>query len=444
MMLWIFNLMKKQTNYICTNCGYYSPVMMGKCPECAQWGTFELKIQDEILNKVSVSANPISLTQVKETDVKLRHQTGFGEFDRVLGGGLVAGSVVLVAGDPGIGKSTLLLESAVNIAKDNPKKEVLYVSGEESAYQIKLRSTRIAKDIPDNLKVLAETDVEVIVSTIEKYKYELVIVDSIQTIQTPSVSGSWGSLVQIRESTLRFVKVAKSLHIPIMIVGHVTKEGEIAGPKILEHLVDVVLVLEGDQFGIFRILRASKNRYGSTSEVGIFEMRDKGLIEVKNPSELFLSEWKDNLPGSVIFPSVQGDRPILVEVQALVTPSLFGNPRRVATGVDYSRLQNIIAVLTKFGKLPLGTCDVVVNVAGGMNIKEPAMDLAVAVAIYSAVKNKALKANTVVFGELGLLGEVRRVSFDKKRVEEAKKLGFNSIVQPDGLKNIIEAMRSLQ
>jgi len=444
MMLWIFNLMKKQTNYICTNCGYYSPVMMGKCPECAQWGTFELKIQDEILNKVSVSANPISLTQVKETDVKLRHQTGFGEFDRVLGGGLVAGSVVLVAGDPGIGKSTLLLESAVNIAKDNPKKEVLYVSGEESAYQIKLRSTRIAKDIPDNLKVLAETDVEVIVSTIEKYKYELVIVDSIQTIQTPSVSGSWGSLVQIRESTLRFAKVAKSLHIPIMIVGHVTKEGEIAGPKILEHLVDVVLVLEGDQFGIFRILRASKNRYGSTSEVGIFEMRDKGLVEVKNPSELFLSEWKDNLPGSVIFPSVQGDRPILVEVQALVTPSLFGNPRRVATGVDYSRLQNIIAVLTKFGKLPLGTCDVVVNVAGGMNIKEPAMDLAVAVAIYSAVKNKALKANTVVFGELGLLGEVRRVSFDKKRVEEAKKLGFNSIVQPDGLKNIIEAMRSLQ
>lgn len=436
--------MKKQTNYICTNCGYYSPVMMGKCPECAQWGTFELKIQDEILNKVSVSANPISLTQVKETDVKLRHQTGFGEFDRVLGGGLVAGSVVLVAGDPGIGKSTLLLESAVNIAKDNPKKEVLYVSGEESAYQIKLRSTRIAKDIPDNLKVLAETDVEVIVSTIEKYKYELVIVDSIQTIQTPSVSGSWGSLVQIRESTLRFAKVAKSLHIPIMIVGHVTKEGEIAGPKILEHLVDVVLVLEGDQFGIFRILRASKNRYGSTSEVGIFEMRDKGLVEVKNPSELFLSEWKDNLPGSVIFPSVQGDRPILVEVQALVTPSLFGNPRRVATGVDYSRLQNIIAVLTKFGKLPLGTCDVVVNVAGGMNIKEPAMDLAVAVAIYSAVKNKALKANTVVFGELGLLGEVRRVSFDKKRVEEAKKLGFNSIVQPDGLKNIIEAMRSLQ
>jgi len=444
MMLWIFNLMKKQTNYICTNCGYYSPVMMGKCPECAQWGTFELKIQEEILNKASVSANPISLTQVKETDVKLRHQTGFGEFDRVLGGGLVAGSVVLVAGDPGIGKSTLLLESAVNIAKDNPKKEVLYVSGEESAYQIKLRSTRIAKDIPDNLKVLAETDVEVIVSTIEKYKYELVIVDSIQTIQTPSVSGSWGSLVQIRESTLRFAKVAKSLHIPIMIVGHVTKEGEIAGPKILEHLVDVVLVLEGDQFGIFRILRASKNRYGSTSEVGIFEMRDKGLVEVKNPSELFLSEWKDNLPGSVIFPSVQGDRPILVEVQALVTPSLFGNPRRVATGVDYSRLQNIIAVLTKFGKLPLGTCDVVVNVAGGMNIKEPAMDLAVAVAIYSAVKNKALKANTVVFGELGLLGEVRRVSFDKKRVEEAKKLGFNSIVQPDGLKNIIEAMRSLQ
>lgn len=418
--------------------------MMGKCPECAQWGTFELKIQEEILNKASVSANPISLTQVKETDVKLRHQTGFGEFDRVLGGGLVAGSVVLVAGDPGIGKSTLLLESAVNIAKDNPKKEVLYVSGEESAYQIKLRSTRIAKDIPDNLKVLAETDVEIIVSTIEKYKYELVIVDSIQTIQTPSVSGSWGSLVQIRESTLRFAKVAKSLHIPIMIVGHVTKEGEIAGPKILEHLVDVVLVLEGDQFGIFRILRASKNRYGSTSEVGIFEMRDKGLIEVKNPSELFLSEWKDNLPGSVIFPSVQGDRPILVEVQALVTPSLFGNPRRVATGVDYSRLQNIIAVLTKFGKLPLGTCDVVVNVAGGMNIKEPAMDLAVAVAIYSAVKNKALKENTVVFGELGLLGEVRRVSFDKKRMEEAKKLGFNSIIQPDGLKNIIEAMRSLQ
>jgi len=418
--------------------------MMGKCPECAQWGTFELKVQEESIAKTSVTANPVSLTDVRETDLKLRHQTGFGEFDRVLGGGLVAGSVVLVAGDPGIGKSTLLLESAVNIAKDNPKKEVLYVSGEESAYQIKLRSSRIAKNIPDNLKVLAETDVEIIVSTIEKYKYELVIVDSIQTIQTPSVSGSWGSLVQIRESTLRFAKVAKSLHIPIMIVGHVTKEGEIAGPKILEHLVDVVLVLEGDQFGIFRILRASKNRYGSTSEVGIFEMRDKGLVEVKNPSELFLSEWKDNLPGSVIFPSVQGDRPILVEVQALVTPSLFGNPRRLATGVDYSRLQNIIAVLTKFGKLPLGTCDVVVNVAGGMNIKEPAMDLAVAVAIYSAVKNKALKENTVVFGELGLLGEVRRVSFDKKRVEEAKKLGFNSIVQPEGLKNIIEAMKSLQ
>lgn len=435
--------MKKTSDYICSNCGYYSPVEIGKCPECLQWGTFELRVKDQFVVSSGSAATPVSLGEVKENDVKLRFQTGYDEFDRVLGGGLVAGSVVLLAGDPGIGKSTILLESAANIARNSPNKEVLYVSGEESAYQLKLRSNRIVKDIPPNLKVLAETDVDVINATIEKYKYELVIVDSIQTIQTPSVGGSWGSLVQIRESTLRFAKIAKSLHIPIIIVGHVTKEGEIAGPKILEHLVDVVLVLEGDSFGIFRVLRASKNRYGSTSEVGIFEMRDKGLAEVKNPSKLFLAEWKDNLAGSVIFPTVQGDRPILVEVQALVTPSLFGNPRRVATGVDYSRLQNIIAVLTKYAKLPLSTSDVVVNVAGGMNIKEPAMDLAVAMAIVSAVKNKPLKPNSVVFGELGLLGEVRKVAFDKKRVDEAKKLGFEYFVQPESLKNIEGALTIL-
>lgn len=434
--------MKKSVNYICINCGYQSPLPLGKCPECSEWGTFELK-QEEQLTKTKAVASPVSLAEVKETEVKLRLKTGFEEFDRVLGGGLVAGSVVLLAGDPGIGKSTILLESAVNLAKDEPGKEVLYVSGEESAYQLKLRSNRIVGEIPSNLKVLAETDVELIISTIEHNKYQMVIVDSIQTIQTPSVSGSWGSLVQVRESTLRFAKTAKSLHIPIIIVGHVTKEGEIAGPKILEHLVDVVLILEGDNFGIFRVLRASKNRYGSTSEVGIFEMRDKGLKEVKNPSELFLAEWKDNRPGSVIFPTIQGNRPILVEVQALVTPSLFGNPRRVATGVDYSRLQNIIAVLTKFGKLPLASSDVVVNVAGGMSVKEPAMDLAVAMAIATAVKNKSLKENTVVFGELGLLGEIRRVTFDKKRIDEAKKLGFRSIVQPGDLKNITDALRTL-
>ena len=434
--------MKKSINYICVNCGYQSPMQLGKCPECSQWGTFELK-KEEKFTQTKAVATPVSLSKVEETGIKSRLKTGFEEFDRVLGGGLVAGSVVLLAGDPGIGKSTILLESAVHLAKEDPSKEVLYISGEESAYQLKLRSKRIVTGIPDNLKVLAETDVELIISTIEHNKYKMVIVDSIQTIQTPSVSGSWGSLVQIRESTLRFAKIAKSLHIPVVIVGHVTKEGEIAGPKILEHLVDVVLILEGDNFGIFRVLRASKNRYGSTSEVGIFEMRDTGLKEVKNPSELFLAEWKDNLAGSVIFPTVQGDRPILVEVQALVTPSLFGNPRRVATGVDYSRLQNIIAVLSKFGKLPLTTSDVVVNVAGGMNIKEPAMDLAVAMAIATAVKNKPLKEKTVVFGELGLLGEIRRVSFDKKRIDEAKKLGFMSIVQPAGLKNITEALKTL-
>lgn len=435
--------MKKTTNYICSNCGYQSPLPLGRCPECGNWGTFELK-KDEVKVSEAAIASPISLSEVKEADLKLRIRTGFGEFDRVLGGGLVAGSVVLLAGDPGIGKSTILLESAVKLAEADSNKEILYVSGEESAYQLKLRSSRIVSEIPTNLKVLAETDVEVIVSTIEHHRYGAVIVDSIQTIQTPAVGGSWGSLTQIRESTLRFAKIAKALHIPIIVVGHVTKEGEIAGPKILEHLVDVVLVLEGDQFGVFRVLRASKNRYGSTSEVGIFEMRDKGLVEVNNPSELFLSEWKDSLPGSVIFPTVQGDRPILVEVQALVTPSLFGNPRRVATGADYSRLQNVIAVLTKFAGLPLSTSDVVVNVAGGMTIKEPAMDLAIAMAVISAVKNRPLKAHTVVFGELGLLGEIRRVSFDKKRVDEAKKLGFKNIIEPGGLKNIREAVKVLQ
>lgn len=432
--------MKKSANYICTNCGYQSPVEIGKCPECLEWGTFELDKNTKQKNIVSAAAVPQSLSDVKESDIRMRLQTGFGEFDRVLGGGLVAGSVVLLAGDPGIGKSTILLESAICLARENPEKEVLYVTGEESSYQLKIRSARITKSLPGNLKVLPETDVDVITATMEKHNYLMVIIDSIQTIQVSSVAGSWGSLSQIRESTLRFARVAKNNHIPIIIVGHVTKEGEIAGPKILEHLVDVVLVMEGDQFGIFRVLRSSKNRYGSTSEVGIFEMSDSGLREVKNPSELFLSEWRENLAGSAIFPTVQGDRPILVEVQALVTPSMFGNPRRVATGVDYSRLQNIIAVLTKFGKLPLGTSDVVVNVAGGMTVKEPAMDLAVALAIASAVKNVALPNHSVVFGEMGLLGEVRKVRFDKKRIDEAKKLGFGKIFEPGEIKNIQTAL----
>ncbi|HEU4962500.1 MAG TPA: DNA repair protein RadA [Bacilli bacterium] len=425
---------KYKSKFVCQDCGYESPKWMGKCPGCGQWNRMVEEV--EASKKPSahvtlqhVQAEPAQVTRLTEIDTVAEERThsGFGEFDRVLGGGIVPGSLVLVGGDPGIGKSTLLLQTSNAIAQHG--KKVLYVSGEESAKQIKLRADRL-DTISENLYILPETDLERIEAHIKLVQPDFLIVDSIQTVYRPGLQSAPGSVGQVRECTAFLLRIAKTLNLATFIVGHVTKEGAIAGPRMLEHMVDAVLYFEGERHHTYRILRAVKNRFGSTNEIGIFEMREKGLEEVSNPSELFLSERPHGVAGSCVIASMEGTRPIMVEIQALVTPSSYGNPRRMATGLDHHRVSLIMAVLEKRQGLYLQSQDAYVNVAGGVRLDEPACDLGIALALASSFREQNIQATDVFIGEVGLTGEVRGVSRIEQRVREAMKLGFTRVIVP--------------
>lgn len=414
--------------YVCQQCGNESPKWLGRCPECNEWNTYVEAVVSPAPKGKSLS----SATQAQElskvsTNAAPRITLPISEFNRVLGGGIVPGSMVLIGGDPGIGKSTLLLEVAGMIAERVGN--VLYVSGEESAHQIKLRAERLGLR-GENLFLLPETSLESILEKGQEISPRLVIIDSIQTVHSSDISSAAGSLVQVRECTQRLMRWAKSSNTPIFIVGHVTKDGSIAGPNTLEHIVDVVLYLEGERYSSYRLLRGAKNRFGSTDEVGVFEMRDRGLVEVANPSQVFLSQRSEGAIGSVIVPTIEGTRPLLVEIQALTSPTAFGLPRRNANGVDYNRLLMITAVLTKRARLALGTQDIITNVAGGIKVNEPAADLGIALAIASSFKNAGVNPSLVAIGEIGLSGELRAVSQLEKRLAEAAKLGFTYCLIP--------------
>ena len=416
---------KNRVKYVCTNCGYESLKWIGKCPQCNEWNSFsEEFVETRKAAKVSESSYSISkLTDdISFEDVRLK--TGIEEFDRVLGGGLMSGSVVLIGGDPGIGKSTLVMQAAANL----PVK-TLYVTGEESVKQINLRAKRLDLH-SDILLLLAETNLDIITDAIKKNQPEVVIIDSIQTVYRPELDNAPGTVTQIRESTAELLQLAKAKNIAIVIIGHVTKEGFLAGPKVLEHIVDTVLQFEGEKNYSYRILRAQKNRYGSTNEIGIFDMHENGLQEVKNPSKIFIGQRGAEISGSAITASIEGTRPVLLEVQALVTPSHFGNPQRVATGFDYRRLSILLAVLEKRLNMQLSANNVFLNMAGGIKIDEPAVDLAVCAAIVSSLKNQSILNDFVIVGEVGLGGEVRSVSNVEKRIHEAEKLGFANIIVP--------------
>lgn len=426
--------------FFCQNCGHEESKWLGQCPMCKEWNTF---VEEKVTtgNGVSVSritkeVEVVPLSSVK-TDSEERMHTHIEELDRVLGGGIVPGSLLLVGGDPGIGKSTLLLQVCQRLAKD--RHSVLYISGEESLKQIKLRAIRMG-EFTDDLTLLCETNLNTIRSVIEQRKPEIVMIDSIQTMYSEEVSSAPGSVSQVRESTNVFMQLAKGLNISIFIVGHVTKEGTVAGPRVLEHMVDTVLYFEGDRHASYRILRGVKNRFGSTNEIGVFEMRQSGLEEVKNPSEFMLNGKPENASGSIVACSMEGTRPILIEIQALVCQSNFGLPRRTAVGIDYNRVNLLMAVLEKRIGLPLSNYDAYVNIAGGIKMNEPAIDLGLVMAIVSSYKNKPVGDTVIAFGEVGLSGEVRAVSMPEQRVTEAKKLGFSACVIPkvcmDSVRNI--------
>ncbi len=422
---------KIKTVFYCQNCGYESSKWMGQCPGCKEWNTFTEEVVKPSAKGGSVKANrniaePQSLSEVI-MDEEDRSDTHIGELNRVLGGGLVRGSLSLVGGDPGIGKSTLLLQVARNLSADG--KKMLYISGEESLKQIKLRADRIGK-FTDDLKFLCETNLETIEGVIEKTKPEIVIIDSIQTMYNENVSSAPGSVSQVRESTGVLLRIAKSLNITVFIIGHVTKEGTVAGPRVLEHMVDTVLYFEGDRHASYRILRSIKNRFGSTNEIGVFEMREEGLVEVTNPSEYMLDGRPENASGSIVTCSVEGTRPILLEVQALVCRTNFGFPRRQANGTDYNKVNLLMAVLEKRLHLQLSDQDAYINLAGGMRLTEPALDLAMCLAIVSSFKNKPINSEIIAFGEVGLSGEVRAVNMVDTRVAEAMKLGFKTCIVP--------------
>lgn len=429
--------MKLRSSFVCQQCGYESPSWYGKCPNCETWNSLIETVKDvsgketPLRQGPSGQAKPQKLSDVKHIE-KNRVKSGFSEFDRVMGGGVVPGSVTLLAGDPGIGKSTLLLHVLAAVGG-------LYVSGEESAEQVKLRAKRLGID-GGNISILSETNAEAIV---ENILGPLVIVDSIQTLSSSDLEGMAGSVGQIRHSTEVLIAAAKTKGIPIIIIGHVTKEGAIAGPKVLEHMVDTVLYLEGERFANARILRTLKNRFGAIEEVGIFDMSDQGLKEVSNPSALFLQDRVKNVPGSVVTVILEGTRPMLVEIQALTVASQLAMPRRVGNGVDYNRLQLLVAILQKRLSLPLGGFDIFVNVSGGLKISEPAADLAIALAILSSFKNKAMDPKSVVFGELGLLGETRRVVSEERRIKEARRLGFSVAWAPSTISSIGKASANL-
>ena len=422
---------KVKSKYICQNCGYESAGYLGRCPDCGSWSSFlEEKIcssTQQVVEDIPDKNPPMKLSEIV-TNSEIRISTGISELDRVLGGGIVQGSLVLIAGDPGIGKSTILLQTSGVLC--NLGKKVLYISAEESANQIKLRAERLGIQ-SENLYIYSQTNFELIKKHIELMNPDLVVVDSIQAIYTSSIQSSAGSVSQIRECCNFLMSLAKINNVSIIVIGHVTKEGNIAGPKVLEHMVDTVIQFEGDKYKTYRILRSIKNRFGNTSEVGIFEMGERGLIEVINPSELFLKEYNQTqTPGSTIIVTNEGTRPLLVEIQALVGVTPYPTPRRVANGVDVSRVLQILAVLEKRIGLNLSKQDVYVNVIGGIDVSEPAADLGIALAIITCVRDVVFDSHTAIVGEIGLSGEIRAVNHIDKRITEAKKLGFKRIIIP--------------
>lgn len=448
---------KTKTVYFCQECGYEASKWMGQCPGCRQWNT----MVEEVLEKKRPSverqlsaSKPVRMSAI-EMKQEERFASAFPELDRVLGGGIVPGSLVLVGGDPGIGKSTLLLQVCRNLAAQHIF--VLYISGEESLQQIGLRAQRIG-EFSDDMELLCETNLEVISEIIRREKPQVVIIDSIQTMYSDGISSSPGSVSQVREATGILMQLAKGMGITIFIVGHVTKEGAVAGPRVLEHMVDTVLYFEGDRHAAYRILRGVKNRFGSTNEIGVFEMQDVGLVEVANPSEYMLSGKPEDASGSVVACSMEGTRPILLEVQALVCRSSFGIPRRTADGTDTNRVNLLMAVLEKRLNLRLGECDAYVNIAGGIKMNEPALDLGIVLAIISSYRNQVIDGRTICFGEVGLSGEVRAVSMAAQRIQEARKLGFTTCILPKvnldaakqiegirlvGVSNVMEAVQRI-
>lgn len=430
---------KSKMVFFCKECGFESSKWMGQCPGCKQWDCF---VEEKVVKKTSNSASllrtsePELLNNVTSIEDQ-RITIGIEEFDRVLGGGIVKGSLVLVGGDPGIGKSTLLLQMCKELSSKGHK--LLYISGEESLKQIKMRADRLGS-FTGELLLLSETNLDIIDDTIRKIKPDIVIIDSIQTMYKEDVGAAPGSVTQVRETTSVLMHMAKGLEISIFIVGHVTKEGVVAGPRMLEHMVDTVLYFEGESKASYRILRGVKNRFGSTNEIGVFEMRDKGLVEVSNPSEFMLQGKPEDEPGSVVVAAMEGTRPILVEVQALVCQTNFNMPRRTAAGTDYNRVNLLMAVLEKRLGMSMAGMDAYINVAGGMKVMEPALDLAIVIAILSSYKNKTLDSKTIVFGEIGLTGEVRAVNMAEQRVMEATKMGFELCILPQSNKeNIIKS-----
>lgn len=441
--------MKAKVSYVCQECGYDSPAFLGKCPECGVWNSFKqirLSKEPSVLGfgSVTVSQTTVAPKTLKEIDFseKERISTGFSEMDMVLGGGIVPGGVSLIAGDPGVGKSTLLLQLCLLLSEKG--KKVLYISGEESPEQIKMRATRLLgkKKENEHLLVLSLTDPDAGIAQIQDIKPALVVVDSVQTLQSENVAGLAGSIAQIRYGTLHFVKAAKTLNIPVLLVGHVTKEGMVAGPMLLSHMVDTVLFLEGEKFSKTRILRSLKNRFGPIDEVGIFLMEEEGMIEVKSPEQIFLTKESHNAPGSVLVATMEGSRAFLIELQALVIYSKLPMPRRVVSGIDVRRVELLLAVLKKHCNLPVDTMDVFVNIAGGMRLSDPAIDLGVCLSVYSSLKNIPL-ANTVGIAEVGLLGELRAVTGLNKRIREAEKLGFKKILTAVSYKSLRDVLESL-
>ena len=426
----------KKSVYFCQNCGHEESKWLGQCPMCKEWNTFAEEKVVSIKGQKSSGEKQVQAVTLSSvtTDEDERMKTELVELDRVLGGGIVPGSLVLVGGDPGIGKSTLLLQVCQKLSAMN--KKVLYISGEESLKQIKLRANRMG-EFSENLYLLCETSLNLIQTAIEREKPDVVVIDSIQTMYNEEIGSAPGSVSQVRESTNVFMQWAKGMNIAIFIVGHVTKEGTVAGPRVLEHMVDTVLYFEGDRHASYRILRGVKNRFGSTNEIGVFEMRKEGLVEVENPSEFMLSGKPENASGSVVACAMEGTRPMLMEIQALVCKSNFGMPRRTAAGIDYNRVNLLMAVLEKRVGLPLSGYDAYVNIAGGIRMNEPAVDLGIIMAVASSYKNRPVSEDTIVFGEVGLSGEVRAVTMPEQRVAEAKKLGFKVCVVPEvSLKSI--------
>lgn len=432
---------KEKSIFFCQNCGFESSKWMGQCPGCHSWNSFvEEKVSktaagaSKSLNRDN-KAKPVKLSEVESTTEK-RTLTRIHELDRVLGGGLVTGSLVLIGGDPGIGKSTLLLQSCRMLAKDAVK--VLYISGEESLHQIKMRAVRIG-DIPDTFKLYCETNIDDIRNTIEREKPDVVVIDSIQTMYSDSVASAPGSVSQVREATAALLMIAKGLGVTVFIVGHVTKDGSVAGPRVLEHMVDTVLYFEGDRHASYRVLRAVKNRFGSTDEIGVFEMRSDGLAEVENPSEYMLNGRPSDVPGSVVSCSVEGSRPVLLEIQALVSKTTFGYPRRTAVGVDANRVNLLLAVLEKRGGVDLSAYDAYVNIAGGIRMNEPAVDLGILLALVSCHKNIPVPSACAAFGEVGLSGEIRAVRNAEQRIQELSKMGFTKIIMPTANRKNLKA-----